>query len=113
MARWSCAGPNTLTNSRAVRLDPSDNKILAVMMGVTHYKLTLRLAGVTRVTSSLVGVKSSIHLLIDSVLWAVNGGFGSRRIKFSVSCLPNTRSESSWILSAHRALDGKHRDYMP
>src|SRR5215470_16981169 len=85
MARWSCAGPNTLTNSRAVRLDPSDNKILAVMMGVTHYKLTLRLAGVTRVTSSLVGVKSSIHLLIDSVLWAVNGGFGSRRIKFSVS----------------------------
>ena len=75
---WWPAGPNTPTNSRAVRLAPSDNKILALMVGITHYKLTLRLAGVTRVKSTC-GWREIVNSLIDSVLWALNGGFGGHQ----------------------------------
>jgi hypothetical protein len=73
---WWPAGPNTLTNSRAVKLDPSDNKIVALMMGITHYKLTLRLAVVTWVTSTS-GWREIVNSLIDSVLWAVDARSGN------------------------------------
>lgn len=75
---WWPAGPNTDTNSRAVRLDPSDNKILALMICTMHSKLTLRLARVTRVKSA-TGWREIVNSLIDSALWAVNAQTGSDR----------------------------------